>query len=256
MFCTSCGKQIDDSSKVCPFCGTSFAPQSPAPASTQAGTAATAVSPTPVAVPHVAASGSVSQVNAPRDAKNSKIYVDPNETYVASVSEKGNVFDLFSSNKTMKGWAAIVTDKRLYLRGETTELNFANIGKCNVQKTVDLEDVTGTGFAYTNPNILLLLFGILFLLGSFGTIGKTILFVNDFDDVTYSTIGLFVLALVLLTFGIGCIYSYVTNRHSLFFIEYAGGNIKFDATGIGLKACQDFEKTIRISKELLKSRGR
>jgi hypothetical protein len=48
------------------------------------------------------------------------------------------------------------------------------------------------------------------------------------------------------------IISYIKNRKTLFFIEYAGGGIRFDSSIYGLVESQDFEKQIRRAKNKVK----
>ena len=185
MFCGNCGKQIDDTSKVCPYCG--------------------------MMVEREDAAGNSQSIYQ-------KIFVEPDETYIASL---GNSYlNSFLTSRKMKQCISILSDKRVYLRGNMIDINNGSIERFNMQKTVDLEDVTGTGFAYESPQIwkLILAFLTFFL----------------------------IIPPILL------IISYLKNRDTLFIIEYAGGCIKFDASIYGLAESRDFEKQIRRAKNKLK----
>ena len=100
------------------------------------------------------------------------------------------------------------------------DINNGSIERFNMQKTIDLEDITGTGFVYASPQIWKLV--------------------------------LAVLTLFTIIIPILLVVSYFKNRDTLFFIEYAGGCIKFDASIYGLAESQDFEKQIRRAKNKIK----
>lgn len=130
-----------------------------------------------------------------------------------------------------------------------TEVEFGRLQKLNVQKTIDLEDITGTGFAYTNPNIFTLIFSILHFLVGFWFIAQS----SSRSGLFYHS-DLSIVPILLIIFGIIWLIVYLTSRHTLFFVEYAGGSIRFDASAIGLRESQIFEKNIRIAKNLLKKK--
>lgn len=186
MFCGNCGKQIDDTINVCPYCG--------------------------VMVEKDAVAGN--------DSKYSKIFVEPDENYIGSL---GNGYlNSVLTDRGIKRCVAILSDKRIYLRGNMIDLNSGKIERFNMQKTIDLEDITGTGFVFASPQVWKLILAIL-------------------------TAPVIIPAIIL-------IVSYIKNRNTLFYIEYAGGCIKFDASIYGLAESQDFEKQIRRAKNHVKGK--
>jgi len=183
MFCGNCGKQLEDTANVCPYCGTM-----------------------------------VEKEVVVSSNQYRKIFVEPDENYVGSL---GNSYlNSFLTSSGIKRCVALLSDKRVYLRGNMVDVNTGKIERINMQKTIDLEDITGTGFVYASPQIWKLVVAIL-------------------------TCWLIIPAIIL-------IVSYLKNRNTLFFIEYAGGCIKFDASIYGLAESQDFEKQIRRAKNKLK----
>lgn len=184
MFCGNCGKQIDDSCNVCPHCGTRIE----------------------------------KDVVKEKDVTYKVIFVEPDENYLGSL---GNGYlNSFLTNKKIKRCIALLSDKRVYLRGNMVDINSGKIERFNMQKTIDLEDITGTGFVYSSPQVWKLVLAIL-------------------------TIWAIIPAILLLV-------SYLKGRNTLFFIEYAGGCIKFDASIYGLAESQDFERQIRRAKNHVK----
>ncbi len=184
MFCGNCGKQIDDSCNVCPHCGTRIE----------------------------------KDVVKEKDDIYKVIFVEPDENYLGSL---GNGYlNSFLTSKKIKRCIALLSDKRVYLRGNMVDINSGKIERFNMQKTIDLEDITGTGFVYSSPQVWKLVLAIL-------------------------TIWAIIPAILLLV-------SYLKGRNTLFFIEYAGGCIKFDASIYGLAESQDFERQIRRAKNHVK----
>lgn len=184
MFCGNCGKEIENNSCVCQYCG-------------------------------VMVEDDVIGVNG---NKYTKVFIDPNENYIDSLGN-GYLSSFFTSQK-IRRCVALLTDKRVYLRGNMVDINNGKIARINMQKTIDLEDITGTGFIFASSQLWKLILAIL-------------------------TAPLIVPAILLLV-------SYFKNRDTLFFIEYAGGCIKFNASIYGLVESQDFEKQIRRAKNRLK----
>lgn len=190
MFCGNCGKQIDDSCNVCPYCGTRIKQD-------------TRIE---------------KDVVKEKDDIYKVIFVEPDENYLGSL---GNGYlNSFLTNKKIKRCIALLSDKRVYLRGNMVDINSGKIERFNMQKTIDLEDITGTGFVYSSPQVWKLVLAIL-------------------------TIPVIIPAILL-------IVSYLKSRNTLFFIEYAGGCIKFDASIYGLAESQDFERQIRRAKNHVK----
>lgn len=187
MFCGNCGKQIENATGFCPYCGDIIEEEIP----------------------------------VGNDSKYKQIFIEPDENYIGSL---GNGYlNSFLTDREIKKCVAMLSDKRIYLRGNMVDLNSGKIERFNMQKTIDLEDITGTGFIYASPQLWKLILAVL-------------------------TVPFIIPAILL-------IVSYIKGRNTLFFIEYAGGCIKFDASIYGLAESQDFEKQIRRAKNNIKGKN-
>lgn len=215
MFCTNCGKQLQDNSASCPYCGNNTI------------------------------SNSMPQQNdfkkSQYDVWNSKqnlenTFIDPNEQLLGKFGNDYFVNLLY--NKTGK-CHALLTDKRIYLKGTFYSESGKSILKTTEERTLDLEDVTGTGFIYGQLSIIMILFSL------FSLIFALIIHCVDYNsNGAVLVVGLFIAIPI-------AIYA-LKSRKTLFFIDYAGGRIKIDASLIGLSDVQDFHKQMRRAKDALK----
>lgn len=198
-FCGNCGKPLEENSTFCPYCGAAVEEDEP----------------------------------EGKEDPYAKIFVEPDETCIASLGD-GYVRSFLTSEK-LKRCIAFLSEKRVYLRGNMINVNGGKVGRVNQQQTVDLEDITGTGFIYDSAAIWKLFVGVMLCV-----IGAV-----------FVVFGIGVVGIIA---GIFLIVSYFLGRHTLFFIEYAGGCIKFDASIYGLAESQDFEKQIRRAKDKAKGK--
>lgn len=121
--------------------------------------------------------------------------------------------------------------------------NNVSVTQYRAEKVVNVEDVTGTGFIYTEPELWKLISGT--ALTVIGIISE--LLIISLELGTLSQIPLFLLIPCILL-----LLSSLISRKSLFFIEYAGGTIKFDASIYGIEESQDFQKQIRRVQDFLR----
>ncbi len=218
MFCSSCGAQINDDAVFCPECG-----------------AVQEKANSPKAAPVKSQQAS----SAPANAQSVKqVFMDPDEKLLASLGNGYFVNLMFSS---VKKCHALLSDKRIYLKGAMYTGSGKTLMKMMEERTLDLEDITGTGFIYTKVSKLMIFLGILFEIAA-GVLGV----------VTGNNPGLcLVCGLVpCLILIIAAFFS----RKIWFFIDYAGGSIQIDAKLIGLSDVQDFHKQIRRAKDALKAK--
>ena len=209
MFCRNCGKQIEETNNVCPYCGTMVVKRMPTGNSNQ----------------------------------YAQIFVEPDENYISSLGN-GYLNNFLTAGK-IKSCIAFLSDKRIYLRGRMIDTNSSKLQQLNMQKTLDLEDITGTGFIYNDP---LWKVALAFLL----VIVSVVTFFVSMEN--YGFFADFFLTLTICSgiLAILLFVSYIMTRYTLFFIEYAGGCIKFDATMHGLTEAKNFEKQIRRAKNNVK----
>lgn len=218
MFCGSCGNQIQDNCKWCPYCGAEIKNEE-------------------IAVNHTMP---VVNTVAGNDSKYEKIFIEPTENYIASL---GNGYlNSFFTGRKIKRCVALLSDKRIYLRGNMIDINSGKLEHYNMQKTLDLEDITGTGFIYASPSVWKLVLGIFVIPAVAGVLSFAVLW-----GLASVVVGILPIPAFILLF-----VSYIKSRNTLFFIEYAGGCIKFNASIYGLAESQDFEKQIRRAKNKVK----
>ncbi len=195
MFCGNRKKEIENTSEFWPYCGAEVEKEVPA-----------------------------------GNREYEKVFVEPNENYVDSLGK--NYVNSFFTDRGMDRCVVLLSDKRLYLRGNMIDISCGKAKCFNMYKTVDLEDITGTGLVYSSPQIWKLVLAILLpMIGLCSYMAGVVLGA--------------VASILLLV-------SYMKDRATHFFIEYAGGCIEFDVTTYGLAESQEFEKQIRRAKSKVK----
>lgn len=260
MFCNFCGASIEDDAEFCTECGravhknVSRSPQNIEDGIKQAKNVATKMADTVAGT----AQGTFGQMKERMSEKNDQItnelsaydinpnsrelrdiFVDPEETFVAKLGN-GFLVNLLVS-KQLKRCAGLLSDKRAYFKGTLYTQVDGKFRKCTCMQTIDVEDVTGTGFLYQQVPPLFFIVSILIVaLGTFGG------FAID-EDILMALLGFFV------TIIPACLY-YFLSKKTYFFIEYAGGKIMFNASIIGIEDVNDFQKQIRRVKDKVKGK--
>ena len=196
MYCGNCGKEIENDSTFCPFCGD------------QCGNGENITSQTD------------STTN-----KHQKLFIDSTEQYIASLGD--SYLNSYLASQKVERCIAMLSNKRLYLYGTMYDSSSTVLSRQRVEKVVNIEDVTGTGFVYQEPSLWKLIVGIMLIC-----------------------------PLVTAIISIPLLISYFKERKSLFIIEYAGGHIKFDASIYGIAESQDFHKQIRRVQDNIKDKNK
>ncbi len=90
----------------------------------------------------------VKQYNLADSDKNkfSQYFVSRDETYISSLGN-GYLANFLSSGNLSKGFA-VITNKRVYFRGSCFSGQGKSLVKSNEERTVDIKDITGSGFIY------------------------------------------------------------------------------------------------------------
>lgn len=219
MFCSSCGAQINDDAVFCPECG-----------AVQAGANVSSRTAPKTAPKAATASGNMQGVE--------QAFMDPDEKLLASL---GNGYLVNLMFNQLRKCNALLTDKRVYLKGAMYAGDGRTLLKLMEERTLDLEDITGTGFIYSRVSKLMIFIGILFELASVA-LGIAA------SEPAPMLAGL-IPCLILI---VAAFFS----RKIWFFIDYAGGKIQIDAKLIGLSDVQDFHKQIRRAKDALKAKAK
>jgi hypothetical protein len=102
------------------------------------------------------------------------IFAEPTERYIASL---GNGYIInFLANSSLASGFAVISNKRVYFKGKCYYKEDGKLKKSFEERTVDLKDVTGTGYTRVNPTHLLItalvsllvgIIGIILIVGSF-----------------------------------------------------------------------------------------
>lgn len=239
MFCSSCGNELPDGAKFCEVCGAKIGENDTISAETLKNTANEYVQKAGDFLKNtgvVALNDSeTSQYNVSDTSPElKKIFIEPDERLIGKF---GNGYLVNLLYKKVKKCNALLTNKRVYLKGTFYSETGKSIFKTTEERILDLEDVTGTGFIYTQISKIMILLDILFIIGALCT-----------------SIGIggyyawFIPVLLIIAAIISVIIT-LKSRRILFFIDYAGGRIKVNAKLIGLSDVRDFHKQMRRAKD-------
>lgn len=184
--------------------------------------------------------------------KAQSFVLDPTEEVKSVLCN--NFMQKFFSTGILENGFAILTDKRVYFKGKC----YFRKGKAFYtkieEKTVDLKDVTGTGFVHNKATwakivyrILLgySIFALVILLIS-GIVFDTLNHGSPFSDMDT---GMFGIPIIL--FIIFLIFKFIYNRYnySVFEISYAGGGIAFDMNWITQQESREFQQQLVLLKQ-------
>lgn len=184
--------------------------------------------------------------NHPEALKN--VFVEPDEQLVAKI---GNGYMVNLLYKKVKKCNALLTDKRIYLKGTMYSGEGKTVLKTTEERILDVEDVTGTGFIYTRVSKLMIFIGILLMLGWAG-FSYILRWEYEYGPLPLPAVVSFLPVLVA---GIVFLVKAFMRRTAWFFIDYAGGRIRINAKLIGLSDVQDFHKQIRRVKDRTKEQS-
>ena len=174
--------------------------------------------------------------------ENSNVYggkfCSPNEQQITTLGT-GFIAN-FISGEGAESAGATLTNKRVYFSGKAYSLDGGKLASVKHQKIVNVRDITGAGYALYKPVHLLVIAVIALILGLIGF-----------------SLELFGAEVLLGTGGIICAIafgvSYFLKIKTLLSIEYAGGNIAFDAKLLAMNEQDNFIRNIHLAKDKLYS---
>lgn len=185
--------------------------------------------------------------------KLSESFVSRDEKYIASL---GNGYIMnYLANKSVKKGFAFITDKRVYFKGSCLSGTGKKLVKTNEERTVDVKNITGSGFTYHRHWGILVALFISILVALAGAVGSGIVFsfLKDWYDSSIVQIGEVLSIAICLSLAIICcigIKNYLLKRKTLFRIEYAGGCIAFNVSFYAKAEIDDFQKQLRRAKDM------
>lgn len=238
-FCPKCGTPMQNG--VCPRCGYSDRP-APAPAqSNSSGFAGNDYS---------------AQANV-ANLDYSKIFTSPKERYVGSLGN-GYLANFLTRGYIGNGFA-VLSDKRVYFRGNMINVEGKKLMQRQTSKAVDLKDVTGTGvqtFSNVAPAIVCFVLALISLISFIvlaAATSRNSISVSVYGGAIHSSNDMSPSILIGLIFTIAFIaggaVGLVLGRKTLFQIEFAGGCIAFNVKLYGFQACESFQKMLRTAKD-------
>lgn len=188
-----------------------------------------------------------------QDEKFKRFFMNPKEKLVTSL---GNTYiQNFLNNGSVRNGFSVVSDKRVYFQGTTYELVTKNNGKKKAIKTkksrtVDLKDVTGTGYdSYSNVLAKILAF----VFFAIGIIFFSLPMSANADHMnnlsTEDVIGIISALIVCLIPGFVFLAVFLKSRVNLIAIQFAGGEIAFDINWFSEMEIEDFQKQLRLAKD-------
>lgn len=175
--------------------------------------------------------------------KIKQIFASSDERLVAILGN--NVAQTFFANGRIKEGFAILSNRRLYFKGTCLLRQGNRFSKIHEERTVDVENITGTGFVHRDPVWLKVLAFIFAGLSTFCLIGAL---VDDYNSTTYFLVCLGFGLLFLLFLLI-----YKSQKYTVFEVAFAGGGIGLDASWIEANEAQFFQKNIKLVGDSIKS---
>lgn len=171
--------------------------------------------------------------------KMAELFVSAEEKYISSL---GNGYFLnFLSDGAVKKAFAFISDKRVYFRGSCYSGQGKNLTISEENRTVDIKDVTGSGFIYKRRiGVLAGIFAALLI--SLGGLVSSLV------------VGPILIGAVCLPLFISCLIvfiNYLKKRKTFFQVQYAGGSIAFDVSYYAKAEIEDFQKQLRRVKDLI-----
>lgn len=233
MFCSNCGSQLPEGANACPNCGEKVEKD-------------------------INISGVVDYTNQKtkqifnnifgnvEEEKASRTMRDINEMFVnTDEQQKAVIGGGYLSNMLKTGILnngfGILTNRRLYYRGKCFYKAGNHVLKTDEDCTVDLQDISSTGFTYTK-RLWLLLIAVGVLVVSVGTFiafdGESIIF-----------------PLISFLCGLALLMAYDYFTITTYNITFAGGNLSIRASDYNVKKVREFDKTLhQVKDEYLASR--
>lgn len=171
--------------------------------------------------------------------KLNDLFIESEEQYRTSIGN-GYILNFLSNQNIFKGFA-VVSNCRVYFKGTFYTIQQNKFMKLFESKTVDLKDITGTGFRRRELKYLLYISYVSFAVH----IVALMLALTESIENEIVTLALFLGSIIL---AIALLVIYNLKRLDLFEISYAGGVIAFKTIDYSLKEIEEFQKQLRIAK--------
>lgn len=236
MKCSNCGTEINNGVKFCPKCGADVSSCPPQTTKESEKKKDNEVK------EYKLTDGEIERL--------SNSFASKNEKYISSL---GNGYIMnYLANKTMSRGFAFITDKRVYFKGSCLSGTGKMLVKTNEERTVDVKDITGSGFTY-DRHLGIIIVGFLMLILSLFLFAFVNLFGKALGGGLISLMAALISLMIaspLMIPSIIILKNYLFKRKTLFRIEYAGGCIAFNVSFYAKAEIDDFQKQLRRAKDL------
>ena len=179
----------------------------------------------------------------------SNLFVDANEKEISTLGS--NYLRNFLSTGSLENGFCTVTDKRVYFRGKCYTKSGSNYKSTKEEKTVDLKDVTGTGFTFIKHFWLMILAVLCSLWCVFDIVMCCIPADNQYDPYANYDAALIsfliIFAGILPTVILWGLYLFL--KVKVFEISFAGGKIAFKASSYNENEVNNFQRALRQAKD-------
>lgn len=196
----------------------------------------------------------------PNDERFKKIFTSPKEKFVCALGNSYlfNYLNNFLSTGSMMSTTfsqtfAIISDKRVYLKGKAYLLDGKRLRTERRDRIVDLKDVTGTDIQRINPVAILVMGIIITILGIIGFIiagsaGSSGYHYYSRKNNPAKIIGN-IIGSIFMMMGIAMIILYFINRLMIMWVYFGGGSFGIALKGFSQREIDNFQKALRTSKD-------
>lgn len=169
------------------------------------------------------------------------LLIDQNETICAVLGN--NFAQTFLSTGVLGRGFSILTNKRVYFKGNCLVRRGKGFYTKTEERTVDLADVTGTGYVHNNALWAKVLKYLCLAMVAIGFVSFINSIITEIFDPTMNF--MFVFGILALLF----LFLEKTLTYSVFEISYAGGGIAFSLHWIDSQESKEFQKQLVLLKQ-------
>ena len=182
---------------------------------------------------------------SPQLAREQDVFVDPNEKLISRIG--GGWFINFALMGKVRTVNAYLTDRRCYLQGNMYTSDGTKLKQAKQEKVVNVEDINATGFQFERT-LNYLIWAVLLTVLAFITL---IFFVAIDVLIVFLAFVFAILVGAAIMF-----WQYFKSKRTYFYIEYAGGGIKFEVILSAYEQMKMFNKEIHRVKDYSRAKIR
>ena len=237
MFCAKCGTQLPEGANVCPSCGEKVEKEiNFSDVTNYAGQKAQQVSDN--------VQNQVQNIRQTQaEEKAGRAVRDIREMFVSAEEQQraviggGYLSNMLQTGVLGRGFG-VLTNRRLYYRGKCFYKVGGRYVKTDEDCTVDLQDITSSGFTYTRY-VWLLVSAVMVL--AFG--------IYDLSVESASRYPEYALGIAVCLIGAALLAAYVYFKMTMYTVTFAGGSLSIKASSFGVREVKSFEKALHQAKD-------